>query len=201
MKEIQITRGAVAIVDDEDFERINSRKWALNPEGMGYAVRKGSKRCGEKRTVSMHQEIMYAPSGSIIDHINGNGLDNRKCNLRFANVQKNAFNKRKAKGPYTSKYKGVFRRKNKTKWTARIKYNDHHIELGDYPDEALAAAVYNFAAAIFFAEFRHENIGDEIPELPLEMQIKVFGRCKRAAERRGWYINTPAYRYYYSVCA
>ena len=201
MKFINITRDAVVVIDDEDYERISRHRWALNPEGSGYAIRKGAKRRGEKRTVAMHQEIMHAPPGSLIDHINGNGLDNRKSNLRFADTQKNSFNKAKAKGTYTSKYKGVFQRGGENKWTARIKYNDHHVELGEYESESLAAAVYNYAAAVFFGEFRRENKGPEIPELDDTVRRNVFGRCNRACQRRGWSLSTDEYRNSYEQYA
>ena len=88
MKEIPLTQGAVAYVDDEDYERINAKNWSINPQGAGYAVRKGVRNLGEPRTVEMHREILSAPRGTIIDHINGNSLDNRKCNLRFCDTQK-----------------------------------------------------------------------------------------------------------------
>ena len=195
MKQIPITRGAVVIVDDDDYERINSRKWELNPEGCRYAVRKGSKRKGEPRTVQMHREILDAPPGVVIDHINGNGLDNRKCNLRFADTQKNAFNKKKARGKFTSKYKGVLKRKGKDTWTVRIKFNDRHIELGGhYKTEEYAAAIYNFASRIMFGEFRRENISDDIPELSLQEQVRIFYICDRYIERYGWYVDTETYR-------
>lgn len=193
MKFIPLTLGKTAIVDDEDFERISLHRWAFNSQG-GYAVRKGCKRKGEPRTVQMHREILHAPKGCQIDHINGNGLDNRKANLRIADVQRNAFNRGKPNVPCSSQYKGVFRRKNKPSWYARIKYCDRHVELGAYSSEALAAAIYNYAARIFFGEFRRENSSDEIPVLSVEDKQKVFKKCQRAAESHGWYINTDEYR-------
>lgn len=81
MKQIPITQGRFAIVDDEDFERIAAHSWAINPQGTGYAVRKGSKRRGEPRTVHMHREVLGLTGGEIVDHINGNKYDNRVENL------------------------------------------------------------------------------------------------------------------------
>lgn len=86
MKVIPLTRGKYTIVDDEDYERLMQHSWAWVPStnsksGMGYAVRKGSKRRGEPRTVQMHREILHAAEGSIIDHLNRNGLDNRKSKV------------------------------------------------------------------------------------------------------------------------
>lgn len=196
MKEIPLTKGAVAIVDDEDYERISEHSWAINPMG-GYAVRKGNKNRGEPRTIQMHREILQAPAGLQIDHINGNTLDNRKENLRFADVQKNAFNRGKPAVSCTSIYKGVCKRKNRPNWKARIKYNDRHVELGTYVDEAYAAAVYNFAAAIFFGDFRRENAGKDLPELSEQDKLAVFRKCDRAVQKHGWYVETETYRSFF----
>ena len=197
MKTIELTRGAVAIIDDEDYERLVGDSWELNRQGRGYGVRKGRKGRGEPRTVHMHRAVLNAPAGVQIDHINGNSLDNRKCNLRYADTQKNAFNRKKPNVPCSSKYKGVFRRKNRPSWYARIKYNDKHIELGVYPDEDLAAAAYNFASKVMFGEFRRENTGAEIPELSLSQKRRIFDRCKRRAEQQGWHVDTKTYRSFY----
>ena len=196
MKEISLTKGAIAIVDDEDFERISEHSWALNSVG-GYAVRKGSKNRGEPRTVQMHREILQAPVGIQIDHINGNPLDNRKGNLRYADVQRNAFNRGKPTVRCSSIYKGVYKRKNKPNWKARIKYNDKHVELGTYVDEAYAAVVYNFAAAIFFGDFRRENAGEELPEISESDKLSIFRKCHRAIQKHGWYVETEAYRSFF----
>lgn len=198
MKEIPLTRNATTIVDDEDYDRLMEHSWALNPEGRGYAVRKGSKRRGEPRTVQMHKEILEVPEGVQVDHINGNSLDNRKVNLRPASVQQNAFNRKKPNVVCTSKYKGVFRRKNKKTWTARIKYNDRHVELGGgYPTEEYAAAAYNFASRIFFGKYRREN--PDVPELCIEVQYALYLKCKRYMERYGWRLESGTYRWFQHI--
>ena len=179
MKEIKLTRGQVAIVDDEDYERISKHNWAVHPQRAGYAVRKGNKKRGEPRTILMHREVLNAPRDAQIDHINRNSLDNRKCNLRLATVQKNAFNRAKPNVKCTSRYKGVFQRKDQKSWSARIKHNDRHIELGRYKEEAYAAAVYNYAARILFGEFRCENEDALIPETLLQSdRSKIEMKCK-----------------------
>lgn len=193
MKKIKLSRGFSAIVDDEDYERIAMYNWSIKPQGNGYAVRKGNKQKGEPRTVHMHREILYAPKGIQVDHINLNSLDNRKSNLRCVNAQKNAFNRKKPNVICTSKYKGVLQRKGSSSWTARIKYNDRHIELGCYSSEEMAAAVYNFASRIFFGEFRRENIDGRIPCITKSQQYKIYIRCKRYIEKYGWYVNTETY--------
>lgn len=92
MKCIELTGGAVAIVDDEDFAEVAQYRWFLAK--IGYAIRNG-KRIGGKKAPSqyMHRVIMKAQKGQICDHINGNKLDNRKCNLRFVTNSQNRMNK------------------------------------------------------------------------------------------------------------
>ena len=93
MKEIPLTQGQVALVDDEDFERVNQYKWhaLLDPNtGKYYAKR----RDGNKNTfIIMHRFIMSTPQGLVCDHINGNTLDNRKCNLRNCHKVENNWNR------------------------------------------------------------------------------------------------------------
>ena len=200
MKVIPLTRGKYTIVDDEDYERLIQHSWAWVPatgscSGKGYAVRKGNRKRGEPRTIQMHREILNAPKGTFVDHINLDSLDNRKENLRFVNVQQNSFNKAKPIMDCTSKYKGVFRRKNAQAWTARIKFNNRHVELGTYKDEEKAAAVYNFASRLLFGRYRHENSG--VSELTLSEQRGIFERARRYIEKYGWYVDTNTYRSFF----
>lgn len=193
MKEIELTNGKVALVDDDDYEKLILHKWQLYPYGSCYAVRKGSKRIGEPRTVRMHREIMNAPKGIQVDHINGNGLDNRKSNLRFANTQQNAFNKEKRNINCTSKYKGVLQRKGSSTWIVRIKFNNRQFHLGSYKSETYAAAVYNVASRIMFGVYCRENQGKEIPVLSNQEEYLVFLKCDRFITKYGLCINTITY--------
>lgn len=195
MREIPLTKSRTALVDDEDYERISAYNWAFRPQSPGYAVRKGRAKSGEPRTVHMHREILNVASGVQVDHINGDGLDNRKANLRIVDVQRNAFNRKKPNVVCTSKYKGVYKRRGKPSWYARIKYNDRQVELGACPTEEQAAAAYNFASDLLFGEYRRGNDDPAIPLLTVEQKAKVFSRCKRKADACGWVISTPAYRF------
>lgn len=156
LKEIQITQGKKVLVSDEDFKEVSKYKWSYSAS-TGYAVRKGRKNCNEPRTVHMHRVILKAKANEQVDHINGNKLDNRKSNLRIASVQKNSFNRKKPQIKCTSQYKGVLKRKNSTKWEARIKINNKAIYLGKYVHEIDAARAYNEAAQKYFGEFARCN--------------------------------------------
>ncbi|MCR5488375.1 MAG: HNH endonuclease [Lachnospiraceae bacterium] len=198
MKEIKISQGHVALVDDEDYERLSQYSWQWDEHGAGYAGRH-IRRNGKCVHIIMHREIMNAPEGVQIDHINGNGLDNRKSNLRFANVQKNSFNRKKPAVKCTSVFKGVLQRKGVDYWLARIKYNDKHVELGRFRTQEEAAAAYNFASEIFFGEYRRENVSELIPDLSDEMREIIFQRCEKKIRTEAWIINTKGFIKYSQI--
>ena len=188
MRRIELTQGGTALVDDEDYAWLNNFQWALNPQGNGYAVRKGSKAKGEPRTVMMHRVIMQAHPGQQVDHINLNSQDNRRENLRLANTQTNAFNRRKPNVDSTSRYKGVLRRKERISWEARLKYNDKAIHLGTFRDETLAAAAYNYAAFLMFGSYARVN--DGVEDAPNWLKDSVFDKCLRMVVMRSWHPET-----------
>lgn len=200
MKKIKLTQKTSAIVDDEDYDKLIVYNWQLQKRSNtnSYAIRT-RRYGGHKHTIHMHAVVLNAPQGKIIDHINGNGLDNRKCNLRFATSQTNAFNKCKPNVPCTSKYKGVLRRHGRGKWIARIKYNDRHLELGKYDTEEKAASVYNFASRIMFGVYRRENVSPKLQELSREEKWSVYKKCKRYIEKYGWYIDTEVYHSFFMI--
>lgn len=156
MREIEITQGRKVKVTKEDHRLVSQYNWSFSAS-TGYAVRKGRKGCNEPGTVHMHRFIMGAVPGIQIDHINGDKLDNRRSNLRNADVQKNAFNRKKPNVKCTSKYKGVLKRKNSKSWEARIKLNGKSIYLGSYSNEIDAAKAYNEGANKYFGEYARFN--------------------------------------------
>lgn len=154
MKTIELNRGMVAIVDDEDFEELNKYKWTYNPHGGGYASR--TDRSGAKqRTVLMHRVIIGAQKGQQVDHINRNRLDNRKSNLRICSPGENARNASKRKDGKTSSFKGVYKRKEK--FTSHIQVNGKRQFLGYYKDELNAAYYYNEFAKKFHGDYAFLN--------------------------------------------
>jgi hypothetical protein len=136
VKYIELTKGYRAIVDDEDFEYLNSFHWVLS--GNGYAIRreyiKGSGKKNQKnRTIRMHKVVNKTPTGFITDHINQNKLDNRRNNLRTVNKSQNGFN-RPAPSNNTSGVKGVYWTPETRKWRATIKVNYKKYHLGYFLD-------------------------------------------------------------------
>jgi len=155
MKQIKLTQGKFAIVDDDDYEWINRWKWYL--KNSGYAVRSLiAIEDGVKRsfTIGMHREINRTPKGLMTDHINGEKLDNRKQNLRNATPGQNQRNKPMLRNN-KSGYRGVHT--TKPKWIARIRLNGKDIYLGNFENEVDAAEVYDIAAYHLHGEFASFN--------------------------------------------
>jgi len=94
MKTIPLTQGKVALVDDEDYEELMKHKWYASHEGNGwYAKRKGPRHGGRQTMIYMHRALMAGDSPLEVDHINGDGLDNRRANLRLVTKSGNARNR------------------------------------------------------------------------------------------------------------
>lgn len=153
MKEIQLTQGYAALVDDEDYEWLNRYKWqSLTGRATVYAVRRKPAPYPRNRPSQMHREILKAPDGVNVDHINGNGLDNRRCNLRLCTDQQNNWNARTRKDN-SSGYKGVSWHKHQKKWQAQIGLNGKRISLGYFKDKLEAKQAYDAKAKEWFGEF------------------------------------------------
>ena len=148
MKEIPLTQGKVAIVDDDMFEYLNQWKWHLSK--FGYAVRK------PKEQIYMHRLIMGSPKGMATDHINRDKLDNRRENLRTCTTSENMQNRGKQSNN-TSGYKGVFWSIPAKRWRAQIVVMKKAIHLGlfDTPEEAHEE--YLKAEKKHFGEFAYLN--------------------------------------------
>lgn len=152
-KEIPLTQGYVAIVDDEDYEELSKYKWYVSQTPSGNKAARST----NPGTVLMHRAIMNAPDGMDVDHINHDTLDNRRStNLRVCTRRQNLGNMRKKAG-CTSKFKGVHWHKACRLWCARIKIDYRYRQLSYYHNERDAARAYNKAAKKHFGEFAWLN--------------------------------------------
>lgn len=161
MKEIPLSLGLVAFVDDEDFEWLNQWKWyAVKKHKIFYAERTTS----DRKHLKMHRLILGLSDQSVLcDHIDGNGLNNCRANLRACSHTENMRNTRPHPG--FSKYKGVQPRYNKSlKWAAYIRINNKEKCLGRFDSEEEAARHYNLAAKETFGDFARLN--DVYPLFP-----------------------------------
>jgi hypothetical protein len=153
MKEITLTQGKIALIDNEDFEKVSKFKWNANFQHTDWYARswKNGKR------LLMHRFIMgIEDSNILVDHRNHNTLDNQKTNLRIATKAQNCRNK-KHRNNTRSIYSGVSWHKASNKWIAKICVNYKNIHLGIFDIEGDAAIAYNMAAIQHFGEFANLN--------------------------------------------
>lgn len=159
MKEIVLTHGQVALVDDEDYEWLMQWKWYANKSnGKWYAITY-TKVGGDKETgecVKMHRMILNAPKGVLVDHKNGDGLDNRRHNIRTCTYSNNAMNKRASKSNKTG-YKGVFWNKQHQKYCAQIYINGKSKRFAYSDSPEVSALAYDKMAKKIFGEFAKLN--------------------------------------------
>lgn len=159
MKEIAITRGFKVQVDDRDYPWLIQHAWHTlkgSRNRTPYAKRTvGTKKTG-RTSLMMHNAIMRPPLGLQVDHIDCNGLNNQRSNLRLCTVAQNQANS----APYRngrSIYKGVDWRHDRKKWRATICVNGKRSYLGVFKTEEEAAHVYDKAAVELFGEFARIN--------------------------------------------
>ena len=150
-KEIILTQGKVAIVDDDDFEWLSKFKWHFKR----YAARTNREN-GKQINILMHREILNPPENYEIDHINGDKLDNRKTNLRICSHSQNEQNCPVRKNN-RSGFKGVTWHKKAKKWGARICINGKKRRFGLHNSPEEAANAYDKAARKYFGEFARTN--------------------------------------------
>lgn len=171
-KEIRLGKsGKFALVDVDDFERLSQFNWSYASAHKGYSLRR--EQIGTKdgkmqfKTVFMHREILQAPEGLVVDHINGISLDNRKSNLRIATRAQNLQAKSGMRNN-TSGYRGVSFNKALGKWGAYISINKKLHCLGLYPDITEAVLAYNQAASTHYGQFAKLN---QVPATPAAREV------------------------------
>lgn len=152
-REIPLTKGFMALVDDEDFDWLNQFKWFSEK---GYAGRSVINTYGKISIEYMHRVILGAKKGEHVDHINGIKADNRRSNLRICNHSQNQLN-RGAKRTNRSGFKRVSCANREQKWMAFIKTDGGNLFLGSFTCPRLAAFFYNSAAIGFHGEFSRLN--------------------------------------------
>lgn len=162
---VPLTRGKVAMIDDEDADRVLTFKWYAYPDSRRQRIWYAQRHLPSPQRgkfISMHRFILNAPPGVDVDHVNGDTLDNQRSNLRWANDSQNAANRRYLP-TNTSGFRGVCFNKKAGKWQAGIKHQGKSIYLGIYDDVEAAARAYDAMARRVFGEFAVFNFAFEVP--------------------------------------
>ena len=177
--------GKFALVDDEDFDAVSVHTWNLFH---GYAVTFGGN--SKQSKLRLHRLITGdPPSGLVVDHIDGNGLNNQKANLRFITHAQNTQNKSSHRDS-TSRFKGVSWHSRRNFWVAQIQFNKIRYHLGYFTSELDAARAYNAAAIQYHGEYARLNV---IPDdEPFRYRQAVPLARDRTSKYRGVHFSTVA---------
>lgn len=153
---IKITKGFYSLIDEEDFLRVSKFKWSASVyKNNFYAITDIYQKNKKKKIrTGMHRFLMNFPKNKDVDHINGNGLDNRKINLRVCSRSQNSMNRDKS-SLNKSGYKGVSWCKAMNSWQACISFNRKTIYLGCYSTPKKAHEIYSIAAKKYYGEFAY----------------------------------------------
>ena len=153
---ILLTQGKVAIIDAEDAPRVLRHRWYAHKERGRWYVATSIRSGGVATVLKLHRLILNPPAETDIDHIDCDGLNNRRSNLRLATRSQNNQNAR-LRANTTSGFKGVSWNKRKHKWDVRIRLNGCQKFLGYFQTKEEAAAAYDRAAIELFGEFARPN--------------------------------------------
>lgn len=196
MAEFRLSTGEICLIDDEDLSLAADRTWRLTRRANGDEgyVTGAFRDQGRKTTKPIHRVIMQPTGDAVVDHINGNRLDNRRCNLRICTHKQNMRNRRPNRGKDHG-YKGIYRRPGESRWHAQINLDGKFVRIGTFDDPQSAAVAYDRAATHHFGEYARLNFSADrdwiLPQLavattPHSAGFRRLGaRLAEAEGRRG----------------
>lgn len=156
---VTLTQGFEAVIDAQDAALVEAWNWAAQVrETAVYAFRKPREN-GAQRMTYLHRVLMGEPKGLVVDHIDGDTLNNRRSNLRVATHAENGRNSRRSRAN-TSGFKGVWWHRRGSKWRAGICVAGKKIFLGGFSTPEEAHAAYVAAATVLHGEFANSGKGD-----------------------------------------
>ena len=186
-RRIPLTQGKFAIVDPEDYAWLSQYKWQARKDGPSYYAARTFNINGKKFNRQMHREIIlrHSPdacsllnSDLVVDHINNNGLDNRKVNLRIVTQRQNCWNSRAKFISRSSRYKGVSWHSKMRKWVSKISIDGKSVHLGYFDNEIAAAKAYDAAAKKHRGQYAYLNF----PQRSQPYAVR-FTQCTRGPVR------------------
>lgn len=187
MKQVQLSRGEMATVDDEDHPLVAQYKWHANKKG--YAV--GSIPTGRRgaRHVLMHRLILGAQRGEQVDHVDGKPLNNTRANLRIATHSENCRNSIGKASNRASQFKGLNWDRKLAKWRVYIGASGRSIYVGIYADELQAALAYDQAARQHHGDYACLNFPDLSQTKGTDWQCQLCNRRQDVVELVGLYVD------------
>ncbi len=159
MKQIKLSQGKFALVDDEDYDSLSENKWCAIRAYDGkrvYSMRTQTKPI--RKVILMHREILSPPSGLMVDHVDGDGLNNQRSNLRVCTNAENQWNRGKSVFNSTG-FKGVTYHKRSGVYQAQIRYMGKSIYIGSFETPEEAAEAYDNYAVNLHGDFSVTNFG------------------------------------------
>jgi hypothetical protein len=188
--------GHVALIDEGDYEHVRVHRWYYAPphgtNRTGYAATTIRVEKGKWRSIGMHRFVMDAPPKLKVDHENGNGLDNRRTNLRYATTMQNNANAA-AYSNSKSGYRGVYWTERDHAWAATIHLADRVYFLGRYATAEEAARVYDAKAREFFGEFARLNLpeseGLPLPERIVRPKTSTYRGVSWCQRKKTWRVT------------
>lgn len=191
MKEIWLTKGKIAVVDDEDYAYLMQYKWSAvrGKQGNFYASRgitRGRNYVYTHRIILMHREVMDCPDDMQVDHIDGNGLNNQKSNLRIWSNLQNCWNGRRRSRIFP--FKGLYNKRWSTGCSiiAYIQVKDKRLRLGSFQTPEEGARAYDIAAMKFFGEYAKTNFPREgYKDVDIEAEFDLLMERKEKKWNKG----------------
>jgi hypothetical protein len=147
------------VVDDVDFDGVSKHNWSIVGSGSTFYALSNLPRSASQQkhfTIKMHRLISNAAKGTLVDHRDGNGLNNQRDNLRICTPFENACNRKKRKNSQ-SRFKGVYWNKQSCRFWSDINYRGNKIYIGMFDSEIEAALAYDRAAEKHHGEFARKN--------------------------------------------
>lgn len=157
MKTIKLNNNKLVKIDSEDFEKVSSFHWFTVKYKNYCKVRAEVWKNGNKKGITMSRLILNCPKGMVVDHINGDALDNRKSNLRICTHAENMKNRKILSKNNKTGYKGVSWNSFAKQWQVGISFNGKHMTIGYSKNKDDAAKMYNEAAIKYHGDFATLN--------------------------------------------